>query len=370
MLPALTGVRFFAAFHVMVHHFGDADHWDAPAWLRALGHAGPAAVTLFFVLSGFVLAHTYALPGRARVTGPVMYAARVARVMPLYLVAWALSAPLWFAFLERTLNAETARRAWVVHGLAGLFTVQAWLPPVALTWNPPAWSISVELFFYACFTALSARLVACRLRTAVTVAVVAYLCGLVAPTWYVLAAPAEDPVVHGVRNFVDFFPLLRLPDFVAGIVAARAWDLGVLPRRRAGLLVTLGIVGSVLVIATGVVHERIATHGLLVPFFVVTVWGLADGGGRWGPLFSNRVSTALGDASYGMYLLHMPIIFWAAVVAHHVSPLGIFADPAFTVPMFPVVIGVALGLHRWVELPARRWLRPRLQAWARSWATA
>jgi peptidoglycan/LPS O-acetylase OafA/YrhL len=363
--PALTGLRFLAAFHVMMFHFANPEAWKVPAPLRALGLAGPAAVTLFFVLSGFVLTHTYRAPGREPVKGTVMYAARFARIWPVYALSWVLSAPLWLGFLWKTVGPPQAGTLWLVHGVASGLGIQAWLPPLALTWNPPAWSVGVELFFYACFPLLSAALVRCKTTTAIAVGVLAWLLGLLAPAWYVLASPVEDPVVHAARNFVDFFPPLRLPDFILGVVAARLWHTHDGLRRHSTALSWLGLGTTLLLTGSGLFPERVLVNGLLAPAFACLVVGLAGGTGGLARVLSLRPMQHLGDASYAMYLLHMPVIFWCAALSKHVSPDGILKDPSFTVPLLLLVIAVSLAVHRFVEVPARRALRPRLEGWAR-----
>src|SRR5437762_1300647 len=56
-IDGLTGIRFFAALHVVIFHCTDwatSDH----LLLRRLASTGFVAVDLFFVLSGFILTYT------------------------------------------------------------------------------------------------------------------------------------------------------------------------------------------------------------------------------------------------------------------------------------------------------------------------
>src|SRR5690349_5496105 len=95
-LPALTGLRFLLALWVILHHLtGPGQMLEGyvralPPAAVALVRGGYLAVTTFFVLSGFVLARSYA---GTRWTGRsvVRYtAARIARVYPVYLLSLAL----------------------------------------------------------------------------------------------------------------------------------------------------------------------------------------------------------------------------------------------------------------------------------------
>ena len=56
-LPALTGVRALAAFMVLTLHAGQ----NFPNWLinGAASNRGYLGVDLFFLLSGFIIAHVY-----------------------------------------------------------------------------------------------------------------------------------------------------------------------------------------------------------------------------------------------------------------------------------------------------------------------
>src|SRR6201986_260098 len=60
-LPALTGIRFVAAIQVVLFHFGAgfAQRHGAPRPIANLLTNGWSAVTLFFILSGFILSYTY-----------------------------------------------------------------------------------------------------------------------------------------------------------------------------------------------------------------------------------------------------------------------------------------------------------------------
>src|ERR1700692_2558742 len=81
---ALNGLRFLAALAVVIFHYAprvDVYH-QVPGFIRNLINEGPAAVSFFFILSGFVLAHRH-LYGNSRVqSAPAFYRARFARLYP------------------------------------------------------------------------------------------------------------------------------------------------------------------------------------------------------------------------------------------------------------------------------------------------
>src|SRR5215210_2308376 len=148
-LDALTGLRALAAAGVAVAHMPHLQAApDLPPLLKRLALEGGVGVPFFFVLSGFVLAYTY----HARLAAPTRgelgryYVARVGRIWPVHLLALGLAA------LAMAAGAPIGPgEGSVGAAVANAFLVHAWLPvPVAYleSFNPVAWSLSVEVFFY------------------------------------------------------------------------------------------------------------------------------------------------------------------------------------------------------------------------------
>src|SRR5262245_27898007 len=90
-VPALTGLRFVAAFSVLIAHAVSTilASYEAPLntiyWLRQASGFG---MTLFFVLSGFVIHYNYAslITGERRGGVAAYLWARFARLYPLFLL--------------------------------------------------------------------------------------------------------------------------------------------------------------------------------------------------------------------------------------------------------------------------------------------
>jgi peptidoglycan/LPS O-acetylase OafA/YrhL len=103
-LPALTGVRFFAAFYVVLSHSLPwvATRFRIPWPAKIFLSNGYLAVAMFFLLSGFILAYTY----DGQITGSRnrarFWEARFARIYPVYLLSLVLA--YWF---ERGLHVKT-----------------------------------------------------------------------------------------------------------------------------------------------------------------------------------------------------------------------------------------------------------------------
>src|SRR5512140_2565358 len=152
-LHALTGARFFAALHVVLFHFGAALFAGVPAWADRLRDSGYAAVSFFFVLSGFILAHQYGPSAEAgSFDARRFWVNRFARIYPVYALGLAALVPLaWDAELGRATFGDTSLLAKVVTLGAHLTMTQAWVPRLVASWNLPGWSLCAEAVFYASF---------------------------------------------------------------------------------------------------------------------------------------------------------------------------------------------------------------------------
>src|SRR5271157_4919795 len=92
-LPAITSLRFLAAFHVALFHMDAMGAITGPPWLKTFAGIGYVGVSFFFVLSGFILVYTYA--GRDIVLGE-FWQTRFARIYPAYLFSLILTFPFFY----------------------------------------------------------------------------------------------------------------------------------------------------------------------------------------------------------------------------------------------------------------------------------
>ncbi|WP_209742766.1 MULTISPECIES: acyltransferase family protein [Micrococcaceae] len=134
-LDSLTGLRFFAAFVVLLRHTVP-EIFPLPG-LSELSAIGPIGVGFFFVLSGFILTWNWN-PATGR---GVFYGRRAARILPLHALTTVVAAAL-LIMADTPLWAST---------ILSLFLLQAWFTEgYRLGGNSPSWSLSVEAFFMSC----------------------------------------------------------------------------------------------------------------------------------------------------------------------------------------------------------------------------
>lgn len=339
-LPALTGIRFFAALHVVCFHYIPG----LPPLLHNVAGNGYMAVGFFFILSGFVLAYNYA--GRPMDSRKFLRA-RFARIYPTYLLGFLLIAP---AVVAR-LHADPGKLG--LAGLAAAGLLQGWFPKFTLLWNGPGWSLSNEAFFYLLFPAILPILT--RLSTK-GLWLVSAACWVAA-----LAAPAAQLALYGDRGAgaVMYMPAFRLAEFVLGVAAGVAY----LRRRSAWRFWTTP---TLVCLAFFAVFSPFWVHALLrgavaAPLFALLVCALASGDGLLGRFLSWRPVHTLGEASYAIYILQSPILAWFLFATRGTragswrAPLG-WSEFAIYVA---ILIAISLACHTWFEGPARRWVLSR-----------
>jgi peptidoglycan/LPS O-acetylase OafA/YrhL len=148
-ISALTSVRFFAALYVAIFHWAKMNrHGGWPTPIRNAAFTGYIGVPMFFVLSGFILSYNYAPDERRpNIDRRGFWAARFARIYPVYLLGLVIAFPFFLKDLSKAALLNVAHVS-LIGGTATTLT-QAWSPATACKWNCPGWTLSVEAFFYA-----------------------------------------------------------------------------------------------------------------------------------------------------------------------------------------------------------------------------
>lgn len=361
-LPALTGLRFFAAFHVVLFHTHGLLGAPLPAGWSSLVAGGHHAVTLFFVLSGFVLHHTYQTTDWSRPGELGRYAIhRFARIYPLYLLSAVVDAPRAISFFEATYPAATAWFKILVSGTAYLSLTQTWLPRLASAWNPPGWSLSNEAFFYLLLPWMLPAL--SRLdhrRTTLALGLAAAGAGL--GPWLAhqtITLLEASPVVW--IPFASVFPPLRVFEFAFGVLLGRWFTLNRTPLARlsavsAGTGAAAGLVGVAILTSVPILPEAIGQTGILLPAQGVLILFLALGNHPIGRLLAWGPIRFLGGASYAIYLLHLPLFVYFRNAIYRASWAP--SPEAFAAYLLVVVATAAL-VFRGYEEPLRRFIRRR-----------
>ncbi len=385
-IPALTSLRYFAALWVVFFHLREIGLWKGgPAPYRAFAQLGYLGVGFFFVLSGFILVYVYAGQEIARSR---FWQARFARIYPAYLFSLLVTLPGLLQFLP------FARKAHVVPLVLTAYPLllEAWFPKILLFWNPVAWSLSVEAFFYLVFPFALRRLQTLTDRQLRLCIAAFWAASLLVTGAYVVLRP--DGVAHTTTldnqlfwlGVVKLNPIVRLPEFLLGMGVGLAFLR--LPSTRAAAVLPATpstpsgrldpaappsawlrawpIAAGALAILVSIVFQQhipfpMLHSGLLAPAFALIILGFASlpAHSLVYRLLATRSLILLGESSYSLYLLHaMPIAIMTFVLHLANSP----HIHAIVLTYLVAITLVAIAVFLFIENPARRLLRPRSRA--------
>ncbi|MBD2721480.1 acyltransferase family protein [Hymenobacter armeniacus] len=346
--PALTGLRAVAAGLVLLHHFNPFAPERFGWRLHSLAAETHIGVTVFFVLSGFLIGYRY-------LGQPVAlrryFANRFARIYPLYFLLTTLT----FALLR-----WQGKPVFLGEYLLNITFLRGLFEQYVYTGIGQGWSLTVEEMFY-----LSAPLAFLLIRRnarwlwVLPLALVAVGIGLVLlcrlHPW------------HGLFGSFDFLFQFTYPgravEFFVGV--GLAWWL----RRGAGpwapgWLTYVGAMGVLLCLgALSLLHgPQIGAFGVLRPagMFLNNVllpllgigpllWGLVQENtwlSRW---LSSRPLVLLGKSSYAFYLIHMGAV---QELVHR------WLGSSFLTVL--ALYGLSMALYWLIEEPLNHWLRRAL----------
>jgi peptidoglycan/LPS O-acetylase OafA/YrhL len=357
ILP-LTSLRFVAALYVFLFHIHIRWPLTHSRFASNLLDQGAIGMSLFFMLSGFVLAHRY----RAAVASYRDYLVnRFARIYPVYAAAALVTVP-WIGVALTAgspggLGRGLGQLALLL--VANVLLLQAWFPQMFPYWNDGAsWSISTEAFFYALFPFALARLNGQPARRLAWVALAAYVLAVLPALSWILFDPKPS---HGIFYSM---PIYRMPEFILGVcaclLAPQVWRIA--RGEAACVLAVLGL-AAYLGFAGGWLPLYVGHNWLVLPVIALVLVTLGQSRGlltrvlSWGPL------VWAGKVSYCFYsfqpLILLPLIGYRERLVRvlpwlkHNRALGLLA--------FLVLLGVSGLAHHLLEEPLRRLVRRRFQ---------
>lgn len=342
-LPALTGLRAIAAFLVFLHHCNPASPDTFTHRLFAQGYIG---VSIFFVLSGFLMYHGYAETyfKRESWSWRGYLQNRFARIFPLYAL---------LLFLTVGVDALLGRpMSLVILGL-NITLLKGFFEDFKFSGIAQSWSLTVEACFY-----LLAPLLFVALRRWGAFWLTAGLIGMGLLGWATVGQMAGR-VLFGSVPFVLFYTFFgRASEFVVGMWLARRWHQSRLLRFRFATL------GGVLILSGCVLWQvnvtTFSTNPICLLWSEVLAYNIAlpVGIGLFFPgllheksipfrFFSQSITQVLGRSSYAFYLIH------TGVVARGLRAVGVDNDGL----LFGLLILIAYGLYQFVEKPLHRRFR-------------
>lgn len=340
-LRPLTSLRFWAAFWVALYTFWP--NLDA-GFVPVLTTKGYLGVELFFVLSGFILAHVYLVSfGEKRFSYRSFLWARIARVYPLHIVTLLGVMALGLGAVAVGLSIDASVLSWKTL-IPNLLMVHAWGFASESGWNHPSWSISAEWLAYLTFPLFATGAWAMRSRPWLAVGLTS--AGLVA-TYLVFERLAGFPLTQATFNWGG---LRILPCFAFGCALYLVYRSAPLPRPRLLALMALSVVIASASIA--------AWDGITVLASGLLILALASIPVGQAKILGSGPAVYLGEISYAIYMVCAPWQMLGVNLAARFSGTDTKALPLVWWLMIMVGLVVVAALaHHLVERPARNWLR-------------
>lgn len=343
ILPQIDGLRGIAICAVIFQHA--FSHGISHALVAAgmvgfpyLVDDGWMGVSLFFILSGFVLSLPYT-GAETKFVDPAetiaFYRRRARRLLPLFAIG---------CFVGYLINHTTLDSLLLALTTMSMFSTNEFFPRV----NAPFWTLMLEIWFSISLPAL--MIAAVRFgywRVFAAAAATALIIRLVGTQLSFSAFPG--PYINPLKDSVP----ARIDDFVAGMVVAKLYRDGHLREALQWLFVP----GAAVVVLSGIgwdlIAQGIAPRWVGGPLNLVTSTGFAcvmisclvprSSTGRatsWRPL---RV---VGAMCFSLYCWHFLVVQVINPNSLEIKRIGLF---------LLATAGISILSYRFIEFPQKTW---------------
>jgi exopolysaccharide production protein ExoZ len=320
-------LRGIAAIMVVLHHLSTSTEREYPLIPRW----GEFGVTIFFVISGFIMWHTTAASDISVIE---FWRRRIIRIVPLYwivlcaLVVVALYAP---QILHSTLiTPENTIKSFFF--IPHFHMVQKdVIAPILI----PGWSLNYEMFFYCIFgLSMWAKAPVTRLVLLGVSLVALVTLGVILSPGGAIAATYTNP---------------RLLTFLGGVLLATLYRSDRFGSVPLGLVLLIAGLTLIVLPASNYVHA-VGNFMGLSPMFVVAAALTFEASARRTP---NVVFEAIGNASYSIYLSHLFFLRIAELAWRHVAPPGasLLFDAMYAIVAFILALVGGIAVYYAVERP-------------------
>ncbi|MFN3437200.1 MAG: acyltransferase family protein [Acidovorax sp.] len=312
---------------------------------------GSYGVYLFFVLSGASLAYTY---GNKISQGNFVFwkflGMRYARLAPLYIL-------LMFLILPWKIMKDGATASLMKIFLMNGFFIFGFFDPAVNSILIGGWSLGIEFVYYFLFPLILFFVLKCHFS------IIVFMTAVLVQFWWIyhtIGLPSGY-----AQNATEFHhPQAFIAYFVGGCILGnlrRGQKFLVMPAHVFAIFVLCGFSIIATLTSVGAGDELLGMRGafgFVVCFFLVWVAGAADLKKKYA-----RTAQLLGDATYGLYLIH-PVVFFGLIWV--IFPRIGFSDPAswcvsLRIAMVVVILAVsfllALVSEKYFENPIRKRLK-------------
>ena len=348
--PALTGIRAIAAYMVFIHHFNPFPDSAETKWLHDFINEFHIGVTIFFTLSGFLIAYRYI--DDKKINYKKYLTNRFARIYPMYFLLTTFTFVAGAIFLNQNQIHDAKIYLLNITFFRGFFT------DFKFTGIAQGWSLTVEELFYL-LAPISFILIKRSKIYLIIIPLILLTIGLVSVFFF------KEINFHGFMGEMNFMLLYtffgRSTEFFLGIF------LALLYKQRPhigfnGLFTYLGLFIIFLMVfilstlkgdsAYGLHHPMgIVVNNILLPAFGICTffWGLLTEKTFLNKILGSKLFEMLGKSSYIFYLIHMGLI--SIVIGKTVGN---------QLTLFILLNILSFLLYHYLEEPINKFLRKRM----------
>ncbi|WP_412850291.1 acyltransferase family protein [Chryseobacterium sp. PMSZPI] len=335
-ITQITFTRFLAAMAIVISHFNKDLFLYKINYISNIFLHANVGVSYFFILSGFIMIVAYHKKDKIQYFD--YYKNRFARIYPLYILG------LLLYLVTRSSNFN-----WY-DGFLYLLGLQSWIPGKAMVLNFPGWSISVEFLFYLIFPILYNYLYSKGNKSIWVVTIIIWIITQVFSNFYFSSSYYQGPHTES-HELLYYFPLMHINEFLIGNLAGIFFVKNHRQKNYDLPIILLFLSMLCLLIFVPIFYHNGFMALLFIPLIILISWN----NGWLTKLFSLKPLEYLGEASYAVYITHIPVLYiLREVLKWRKYELDI--DNVFWIYMI-VVILISVLFYQFIEKPLRDTLK-------------
>lgn len=350
--PTLTGIRAIAAYMVYLHHYNPLRENLNDSVLSAMINELHIGVTLFFVLSGFLIGFRYSELNNFNFRNYMVN--RIARIYPMYFLLTTLT------FLVYAILKDKHELIDVFIYLSNITFLKGLFADLKFTGIAQGWSLTIEETFYLLAPLFFFLINRSRISL------------VLLPIMFVLLGTGlvylfKNVVIFGFFSTFDFMFLYtffgRCTEFFIGIALAIYFKHYNQSQRNTAYFTYTGILVIIINIFILTLFKREHVFSLMHPIgkvvnafilpltgIAVLYYGLITEKSLVSRILSSNIFVLLGKSSYIFYLIHLGI-FTLLINKFSDNPLTIFI----------LLNLLSVLMFRFIEEPLNNFIRNRFR---------
>jgi peptidoglycan/LPS O-acetylase OafA/YrhL len=335
-ISQITFTRFVAAMAIVISHFNKELFLYKINYISDIFLRANVGVSYFFILSGFIMIVAY--HKKKQINYLDYYRNRFARIYPLYVVGMLL-------LLVTKYSDFSFYKVFLY-----LFGIQSWIPGDALVLNFPGWSISVEFLFYLIFPLLYNYFYSKENKSIWIIAVLIWIITQVFSNLYVNSLMYKGPHTMS-HEFSHYFPLWHINEFLVGNLAGLYFVKNFREKNYDIIIILIFIA-----ILLSLIFIPLNFHnGLMAVLFIPFIYLISSNNGVLTRIFSLKPLEYLGEISYAVYIIHIPVLYILRSVLW--ENFQVYEHNAVFWIYIPVLIIISGLFYQFIEKPLRDYLK-------------